>query len=245
MLTAEGLRTILLKVFKLNEEFIVPMDNGWYVPSFDKEKIKTETYIGYRILSKRVLNNGSICCRFRLSFIGKSAEEFCDSLLFWGNDFVVKELFVEQKVKLINAAEELSYPLKDENMTGLLCYFVDFDTESINSNATTLELELAYKIEDYIQEFISDEVALTAKDIENWPATDEIFSTFFMHGKKELLHQETHIPAICTAMKNVKNYKSEFINDEENSENFKIRYVKDKDSVSRLKAIMKVSQKEK
>ena len=223
MLTKEGLRTILLKVFKLNEEFIVPMDNGWYVPSFDKEKIKTETYIGYRILSKRALNNGSIRCRFRLSFIGKSAEEFCDSLLFWGNDFVVKELFAEQKVKLINAADELSYPLKDENMTGILCYFVDFDTESIGNvaeNSFSTEKITSY-IEEYIERFVKNEITLSVDDIRNWPVVAK-------------LCKNIDISDIVNAMKKVKKHYFECIYDNENNALLKILYKKTGDDFAIL-----------
>ena len=167
MLTTEGLRNILIKIFKIDEEFVVPMDSNWYVPAFDKEKIKAKTYIGYRILSKRASNDGMVRCRFRISFVGKSAEEFSDQVLFWANDLSVKDLFNEQNVKLTNTAEVLTYPIRSED-ENVLCFFVDFDAESVNANATTLEIEIASKIEDYIQNFVNDEAILTARDIEDW-----------------------------------------------------------------------------
>ena len=99
MLDSESLRQALKDIYHIADKYIVPLDQGWYIPTYDKTE-KIGTWIGYRILEVKPnlragytgnSYNKSVKIRFRLSFVGKQAEKLAlQTLLFDDRLDVVK-----------------------------------------------------------------------------------------------------------------------------------------------------------
>ena len=142
MINSKTLRQTLKDIYGIEDKYLVPMDNGWYVPTYDKND-KVGTWIGYRILSiKPNLRAGyagtsyskSIKCRFRLSFIGKQAEELALQTLLFDDRLDVVEAFEKCQTQLNYTSRELlTYPIREGGLNDSLCWFVDFDCQSFYS----------------------------------------------------------------------------------------------------------------
>lgn len=143
MLNSTELRNTLRKVFGVDDRYLVPMDEGWYVPTYDKED-KIGTWIGYRILSKkpnvrtftgnttlRPSKIKSLKVTFRVSFIGPQAEELCDQTLLWDDRDDVQKAFEEVHAQLnYNDRQVFSYPVKNGGLNDNLCWCVDFTAQT-------------------------------------------------------------------------------------------------------------------
>ena len=143
MLDTNSLHSILKDIFGVEDQYLVPLDSGWYVPTYDKEN-KVGTWIGYRIMSKKpnvrtfTGHNGteptkikSIKVTFRLSFIGVQAEELCDQTLLWDDRQDVQRAF-EKCSTQINYIDRqyFSYPVKNGGLNDNLCWCVDFSAQT-------------------------------------------------------------------------------------------------------------------
>ena len=149
MLDSKTLRLIIKSIFNIDDDYIVPIINNWFLPQVNLDK-KTGTYIGYRILSKRysyadsssnILKKDSIKVAFRLTFIGYNAEKLADQIHFWRDQKSVNKLFDSYKLKLnYSDMTSFTYPIKSENypiawifdLSVLSDYFEDLKLQSPN-----------------------------------------------------------------------------------------------------------------
>lgn len=139
MLNTKTLRAALKEIFGITDKYLVPLDEGWYVPTYDKND-KTGTWIGYRVMSKksniRTMQNGtkfarSVKVTFRVSFIGPQAEELCDQTIIWDDRDDVQKAFGASQTQLnYNDRQTFSYPVKNGGLNDNLCWCVDFTAQS-------------------------------------------------------------------------------------------------------------------
>lgn len=143
MLNAETLRSTLKEIFGVEDKYLVPLDEGWYVPTYDKSD-KIGTWIGYRILSKKPNVRGyqdsiagtqqrlkPIKVTFRISFVGPQAEELADMTLLWDDRQDVQEAFGKQNAQLnYIRRQQFSYPIKNGGLNDNLCWCVDFEAQT-------------------------------------------------------------------------------------------------------------------
>lgn len=134
MINSDTLRSILKKIFKVDDKYIVPINQGWFMPTVD-ESDKTGTWVGYRILEKlpRVRANTpnlSVECpvqtKFRLSFVGPEGEKFADSTMLWDSRKDVRDAFAEENAQLNYTARKISsYALRNGGFNDYMCWYVD------------------------------------------------------------------------------------------------------------------------
>jgi hypothetical protein len=139
LINSTTLRAALKKIYGIEDKYLVPLDKGWYVPTFDKED-KIGTWIGYRVLMvKPNLRAGytgtsytkSVQCRFRLAFVGKQAEELALQTLLFDDRSDVVSAFEECQTQLNYTSRQLlTYPVREAGLNDSLCWFVDFDCQS-------------------------------------------------------------------------------------------------------------------
>ena len=139
MIDCTSLRAILKDIYGIEDKYLVPMDESWYVPTYDKTD-KVGSWIGYRILSiKPNLRAGyqgtayskSIKARFRLAFIGPQAEALALQTLVFDERTDVVQAFERYQIQLNYISREiLTYPIKESGLNDSLCWFVDFDCQS-------------------------------------------------------------------------------------------------------------------
>lgn len=139
MLDGKALKQALLQIYGVEEQYIVPLDQGWYVPTFDKNN-KKGTWIGYRILDIKPLVRAyysegkyvkSVKIRFRLSFVGLQAEELALQTLMFDDRSDVIKAFEDCQTQLnYNTREILTYPVREGGLNDNLCWFTDFDAQS-------------------------------------------------------------------------------------------------------------------
>ena len=138
MLNSDTLRKIIIDIFGIDDRYVVPLDEGWYVPTYDRND-KIGTWIGYRILTKkqntRAIVQGktyakSIKVRFRLTFVGKQAEELADSTIMWDDRKDVAKAFADVQFQLnYNRRQQFSYPVANGGLNDNLCWCVDFEAQ--------------------------------------------------------------------------------------------------------------------
>lgn len=143
MLNTKKLKSVLKEIFGVDDKYLVPLDEGWYVPTYDKTD-KVGTWIGYRIMTKKpnvrtfTGHNSSgptkiksIKVTFRISFIGPQAEELCDQTLMWDDRQDVKTAFEQQDTQLNYVDRQVfSYPVKNGGLNDNLCWCVDFPAQT-------------------------------------------------------------------------------------------------------------------
>ena len=139
MLNSITLRAALQEIFGIDDKHLVPLDQGWYVPTYDKED-KVNTWIGYRIMDKkpniRTFQEGtkfirSIKVNFRISFIGPQAEELCDQTILWDDRDDVQKAFAKNSTQInYNNRQTFSYPVKNSGFNDNLCWCADFAAQS-------------------------------------------------------------------------------------------------------------------
>lgn len=139
MINSTTLRQALKEIFGVEDKYLVPMDSGWYVPTYDKND-KVGTWIGYRILSikpnLRASQQGnayskSVKCRFRLSFVGKQAEDIALQTLLFDERTDVVNAFAKSQTQLNYTSRDiLTYPIREGGLNDSLCWFVDIECQS-------------------------------------------------------------------------------------------------------------------
>lgn len=139
MLDSVALKQALKDIYKVDDKYIVPLDQGWYVPTHDKNET-VGTWIGYRILEvKPNVRTGytgrsytkSVKIRFRLSFVGKQAEELALQTLLFDDRIDVTEAFEKSQTQLNYVSREiLTYPVKEGGLNDSLVWFTDIDCQS-------------------------------------------------------------------------------------------------------------------
>lgn len=145
MLDSNALKQALLTIYGVDSKYIVPLDEGWYVPLYDKSET-VGTWIGYRILEvKPNVRTGytgsgyikSVKIRFRLSFVGKQAEELALQTLLFDDRIDVVKAFEQSQTQLNYVSRTIStYPVKEGGLNDSLCWFTDIDCQSFY-DATT------------------------------------------------------------------------------------------------------------
>lgn len=139
MLDSEALRTALKEIYGIDDKYLVPLDSGWYVPTYDKAD-KMSTWIGYRILevkpNVRAGYSGSsysksVKVKFRLSFVGRQAEQLALQTLLFDDRQDVTKAFEKSQTQLNYVSREiLTYPIKEGGLNDSLCWFTDVDCQS-------------------------------------------------------------------------------------------------------------------
>lgn len=139
MLNSTTLRAALKEIFGIADKYLVPMDEGWYVPTYDSTD-HISTWVGYRILSKRpnerTFRQDKVFARpmqisFRISFVGPQAEELCDQTILWDDRDDVQQTFEKSQTQLNYKKRQIfSYPIKNGGLNDNLCWCVDFDAQS-------------------------------------------------------------------------------------------------------------------
>lgn len=153
MLNSDTLRSTLKSIFGIEDKYLVPLDSGWYVPTYDRTD-KVGTWIGYRIMSKKpnvrtfTGHNGteptklkSIKVTFRLSFIGPQAETLCDQTIMWDDRKDVQKTFeqIDTQLNYINR-QVFSYPVKEGGLNDNLCWCVDMEAQTFYEVPTNWKL---------------------------------------------------------------------------------------------------------
>lgn len=154
MLNTESLREVLKKIFGIEDKYLVPLDEGGYVPTYDKTDT-VGTWIGYRILNKKSYTrsfqkdqgNGNqvrikpIKIYFRVAFIGKQAEELADQVLLWDDRQDVQEAFNEVQAQInYTSRQHYSYPVKNGGLNDNLCWVVDLEAQTFYTNSFKYQL---------------------------------------------------------------------------------------------------------
>lgn len=139
MLDSASLRQALKTIYGVADKYLVPLDQGWYVPTYDKND-KVSTWIGYRILEVKpnvragytgASYNKSVKIRFRLAFIGKQAEDLALQTLLFDDRIDVVKAFEECQTQLNYVSREiLTYPVKEGGLNDNLVWFTDIDCQS-------------------------------------------------------------------------------------------------------------------
>lgn len=139
MLNAESLRQVLKTIFGIDDKYLVPISTNWFIPTVDPED-KTASWIGYRIQSKKpnvrayqigVTYVKPIKVNFRLSFVGKQAEELADQVLLWEDRKDVTEAFESIKTQINYQDRQMfSYPVRNGGFNDELCWIVDLSAQT-------------------------------------------------------------------------------------------------------------------
>ena len=139
MLDSAALRQALKDIYGVEDKYLVPLDQGWYVPTYDHND-KVGSWIGYRILSVKpnvragytgISYNKSVKIRFRLSFVGKQAEELALQTLLFDDRLDVIKAFEKSQTQLNYISRDiLTYPLKEGGLNDNLVWFTDIECQS-------------------------------------------------------------------------------------------------------------------
>lgn len=139
MLKAESLRQVLKEIFDIEDKYLVPISTNWFLPTVDPED-KVGTWIGYRILSKKpvtrafqqgVMYEKPVKVSFRLSFVGRQAEDLCDQVLLWEDRKDVTDAFAKHKAQVnYNDRQSFSYPVRNGGFNDDLCWIVDLSAQT-------------------------------------------------------------------------------------------------------------------
>lgn len=139
MLDSTSLREALKTIFGIEDRYLVPLDQGWYVPTYDTTD-RTGTWIGYRILSKKPIARTyqddrkyikSIKVQFRLAFVGLDAEKLADQTLLWDDRKDVTDAFYKSYTQLnYISRQQFTYPVQNGGLNDNLCWCVDFSAQT-------------------------------------------------------------------------------------------------------------------
>ena len=233
VMTEKDLKDILEKLFKVDKKYIVPIKNhcSLDIPQhdLDREFQNGATYIGYEILSKKIVA-GRGKTGFRLVFAGDSAEDFADSTLYWKSSSAILDFFKDYKIVFRNLnASEISSRLV-ENI-GII-WFADFTVERFHevTELSSQEEKIASIIEEYLDKFVTKEITLSETEVGSWPLVYKMFceemswneerpGSKLISGRFSSLDSQS----IRRAMKTVKKYRFVQLDDDESRE-FRILY---------------------
>lgn len=139
MLDATSLRKVLKEIYGIEDKYLVPISTNWFLPTVDPED-KVGTWIGYRIISKKpiirayqcgVMYEKPIKVVFRLSFVGKQAEELADQVLMWEDRKDVTDAFESVKAQInYTDRQSFTYPVRNGGFNDELCWIVDLSAQT-------------------------------------------------------------------------------------------------------------------
>lgn len=139
MLNMETLKASLLEIYGIPEKYLVPLCEGWFVPTTDPED-KTGSWIGYKISEivpyARAYADGRIFTKpvrikFRLAFIGRQAEELAYATEVWEDRSDTVAVFEKYRAQLnYNQRRLWTYPVKNQGFNDALCWIVDMQAQS-------------------------------------------------------------------------------------------------------------------
>lgn len=139
MLNATTLRSVLKEIFGIDDKYLVPISTNWFLPTVDPED-KAGTWIGYRIQSKKptvrayqkgIMYEKPIKVNFRLSFVGRQAEELADQVLMWEDRKDVTRAFESVKAQINYVdRQSFSYPVRNGGFNDELCWIVDLSAQT-------------------------------------------------------------------------------------------------------------------
>ena len=139
MLNATTLRSVLKEIFGIDDKHLVPISTNWFLPTVDPED-KAGTWIGYRIQSKHptmrayqsgIMYEKPIKVNFRLSFVGRQAEELADQVLMWEDRKDVTKAFESVKAQINYVdRQSFSYPVRNGGFNDELCWIVDLSAQT-------------------------------------------------------------------------------------------------------------------
>ena len=134
MLNSSTLRSILKEIFDIDDKYLVPINQGWLLPTIDKDD-KVGTWVGYRIMAKdtKVRANTPnsdvampITVHFRLTFVGPQAEELSEQTMLWDSRDDVTKAFAKENAQLCYAPRRISsYALRNSGFNDYLIWYVD------------------------------------------------------------------------------------------------------------------------
>lgn len=146
MLDSSSLRTTLKEIYGIEDKYLVPISTNWFIPTVDPED-KVGTWIGYRILSKkptiRAYQNYDtmvkpIKVNFRITFVGRQAEELADQILLWEDRLDVTNAFEAIKTQINYQDRQLfTYPVRNGGFNDEMCWVVDLSAQTfyeVNTN---------------------------------------------------------------------------------------------------------------
>ena len=161
-LNENDLKDIIKTIFEIDENYIVPIKERDVFPFLEEkannslletsEKNMNETFIGYRIFSKKKIA-GLEKISFRVSFIGKQAEEFANHTLTWKTDSQIREVFKAYNVVFRNSdSSEINTLSKNEKCT---VWYADFTVEKNHdeSDISPQEKQIALYIDEYLANY--------------------------------------------------------------------------------------------
>ena len=139
MLNATTLRSILKDVYGVEDKYLVPIAENWFMPTIDPED-KIGTWIGYRIISKkpnlRAYQSGrdmvkSLRVSFRITFVGPQAEELADQVLLWEDRTDVTNAFAKHQVQ-VNYTDRtaFTYPVRNGGFNDSMAWIVDLTAQT-------------------------------------------------------------------------------------------------------------------
>lgn len=133
------LRSILKEIYGVDDKYLVPLNNGWFVPTVDPNE-KVGTWIGYRINSytpyTRAYQAGlyytkPIKVKFRISFVGPEAETLVQQTLLWEDRKDVTDALEKYQLQINYDSREIySYPIRNAGFNDMLCWIVDFSAQT-------------------------------------------------------------------------------------------------------------------
>lgn len=139
MLNAKILRNILKEIYGIEDKYLVPISTNWFLPTTDPDD-KVNTWIGYRILSKKPYvraaqygrdKNKPIKVSFRLTFVGPRAEELADQTLIWEDrtDVIVAFESAEAQINYVDRTS-FTYPVRNGGYNDDMAWIVDMSAQT-------------------------------------------------------------------------------------------------------------------
>jgi len=135
MLDSPALRRVLKEIFDVDDKYLVPINQGWLMPTIDKDD-KVGTWIGYRIMAKepRLRANTpdanvatALLVHFRLTFVGPQAEEYADRTMLWDSRDDVRQAFAKENAQLNYTNRRISsYSLRNSGFNDYMIWYADF-----------------------------------------------------------------------------------------------------------------------
>ena len=146
MFNSKSLRIALKNLFGVEDKYIVPISEGWFVPTLPEEET-VGTWIGYRIMSytpyTRSLQMNAdkavpVKVSFRMTFVGPEAEELAQQTLLWETRSDVTKIFEDMEAQINYTNRHVfSYPLKNKGFNDMCCWVVDLSAQTfykVNAN---------------------------------------------------------------------------------------------------------------
>jgi hypothetical protein len=136
MFDLKRLKELLKSIYKLDDKYLMPITNNWFLPDGNIADV-TKTYIGYRIMSKRTISYDSvdnqrksyIKISFRLSFIGKNAEQLSDQIHFWKDQEDILKILDSYHLKL-DCSDMCSYTYPTQMLKYEMAWIFDLTVKA-------------------------------------------------------------------------------------------------------------------